>query len=241
MIGFSDLLRDRDLSTAERGQFLDTISRNGRALTRIIDDILDLAKVESGQLHVELIEFSFEELLHEVTELFGERAHSKGIYLKSTVAANVPARLRADPTRVRQILINIIGNAVKFTGQGGVTVRVDGTAVGSELRIEVRVTDTGIGISGEERDKLFRPFVQADNTTTRKYGGTGLGLALSKRLASALGGDVVIEPGPERRRRHVLDFVHGAGGGRGSAHDRSAGRGGRRSISVGRNSRVGGR
>lgn len=193
IIGFTDLLKDRNLSTAEREQFLETISRNGKGLTRIIDDILDLAKVESGKIELEAIEFSFIDLLDEALDLFRERTKSKGLYLRLYMDESVPNRISSDPTRLRQIFINIIGNAVKFTERGGITIRVRAVAdIDQKLTFTVVVQDTGIGILEEQRDRLFQPFSQADNSTTRKYGGTGLGLVLSGRLAKALGGTITV-------------------------------------------------
>ena len=194
IIGFTDLLREGNLHQNERRQYLDTISRNGKALTRIIDDILDLAKVESGKLEMEKVEFSFYQLVDDVTDIFRERTKSKGIYLRSNIAEDVPAKIVSDPTRLRQILINIIGNAVKFTQAGGVTINVKANNSESDtVKVNISVKDTGIGLNEEQKDKLFEPFMQADNSTTRKFGGTGLGLALSNRLANALGGSIEIE------------------------------------------------
>lgn len=195
IIGFADLLQEKDLNFEDSRQYLETISRNGRALTRIIDDILDIAKVESGKLEIETIEFSFLELVEEVFNLFRERAKSKGIFLRLEMAKNVPLQILSDPTRLRQIFINIVGNAIKFTHEGGVTLRVENKPSSDRLfHFHVSVEDSGVGITEEHRKHLFQAFVQADNTTTRKYGGTGLGLVLSQRLARALGGDIEFAP-----------------------------------------------
>ncbi len=194
ILGFTDLLKDEAIQQEDRTKYLNTISRNGKALTRIIDDILDLAKVESGRLEIELIEFSFFSLIDEVVDLFRERTLAKSIFLKTRIERNVPDRIISDPTRLRQILINIVGNAVKFTSQGGCIIDITGEQTeknGFAFLLEVK--DSGLGIDGDQISKLFSPFVQADNTTTRNFGGTGLGLALSKRLANALNGDVAIK------------------------------------------------
>ncbi|MBC7371887.1 MAG: response regulator, partial [Bdellovibrionaceae bacterium] len=194
ILGFTDLLKERDLGNEDRNQFLDTISRNGKALTKIIDDILDLAKVESGKLDVENIDFSIFDLIDDVMDVFRERTRAKSIFLRAHLGKETPARILSDPTRIRQILINVIGNAVKFTDAGGVTIDVrTGASVGLKTQFILSVKDTGVGISAAQKERLFQPFMQADNSTTRKYGGTGLGLALSKRLANALGGDIAIE------------------------------------------------
>lgn len=193
ILGFTELLKEKNLSAEDRGQYLDTISRNGKALTRIIDDILDLAKVESGKLEIERIEFSLLDLIDDVMDIFREQTRSKGIYIRVDVSEEVPTRLLSDPTRLRQILINIIGNAVKFTDAGGITICLSTAAnTSAQVNFRILVRDTGIGLSEDQRQRLFEPFMQADNSTTRKFGGTGLGLVLSKRLAKALGGDIAI-------------------------------------------------
>ncbi len=211
ILGFTDLLKDQALDPRDRDQFLETISRNGRALTRIIDDILDLAKVESGKLEVEHVEFSFFTLVDEVMDLFRERAREKNLYLRLRISDDVPDKICSDPTRLRQILINIVGNALKFTNDGGITILVKAeTNAKKENSISVAVTDTGVGVLPENRERLFHPFTQADNATTRKYGGTGLGLSLSVRLAKALGGDIRIDdptPGIQRGCTFVITFA----------------------------------
>lgn len=199
IMGFAELLKDTSLEVDERARFVNTISRNSKALTRIIDDILDLAKVESGKLDIEVVDTSLAELTHEVMELFTERVKAKGIFLKLKIGPEVPQRICSDPTRLRQILINLVGNAVKFTEQGGVFVTVNARREGEEANFEVHVKDTGLGISDSQKLRLFQPFVQADSSTTRKFGGTGLGLVLSARLALALGGDITITDNNEVR------------------------------------------
>jgi signal transduction histidine kinase/CheY-like chemotaxis protein len=193
ILGFSAMLKESGIGQAERDQYVDTILRNGNALTKIIDDILDLAKVEAGQVDIEHIPFSFYDFMIEATDIFKDKAKLKGIFLLLEIGKDVPTRICSDPTRIRQILINLIGNAIKFTSEGGVRVTV-GSTLNSEgiLRVNIDVKDSGIGLSEEQRAKLFQPFAQADNTTTRKFGGTGLGLALSRKLSHALGGSVEI-------------------------------------------------
>ncbi len=192
ILGFSDLLKDASLGTAAREQYSNTISRNGRLLTRIIDDILDLAKVESGRLEAEEVSFALPEIVNEVLALFADSANQKGIQLKCSISKEVPSWIASDPTRLRQILINIVGNAVKFTDSGSVEVFASAKRAANETELCIRVRDTGRGIPEAQRDRLFRPFTQADTSTTRKYGGTGLGLALSRRLAEALGGSLTL-------------------------------------------------
>ncbi|CAN5430021.1 hypothetical protein BH10BDE1_BH10BDE1_04980 [soil metagenome] len=193
MLGFSELLKEPLLSNQERDQYIETINRNGQALTRIIDDILDLAKVEAGRLEIEEIDFSFFTLLAEAVELFKEKVRAKGLYLILNIDESVPSHISSDPTRIRQILNNIIGNAVKFTVRGGVRITVKAVQdIEGPLKISIDVKDTGPGLNEEQQSRLFQPFMQADNATTRQFGGTGLGLALSRRLSEALGGTVKI-------------------------------------------------
>jgi PAS domain S-box-containing protein len=209
ILGFSELLKSANLEHVLRDQYIETISRNGQNLTRIIDDILDIAKVEAGRLDVEHIDFPLFDLLTEVINLLSGKAKQKGIYLTLSINQNVPKNIYSDPTRLRQIFINIIGNAVKFTDMGGVAVHVkskqhmDGT-----LKLIVEVTDTGRGLTEEQKTRLFEPFTQADNTTTRQFGGTGLGLALSKRLSEALGGTITIDKfEKDRGCTFIVSFV----------------------------------
>lgn len=209
--GFCELLQDYDISPAERHEYLSRIVRNTKGLTRIIDDILDLAKVESGKLEIEEIKFSLKDLLNEVVEMFVDLAREKQIVLELEISRNLPETLHSDPTRLRQILVNIIGNAIKFTNQGSVRVLV--TCKKDSYRgmsYEIRVIDSGIGLSQDQADRLFQPFVQADGNTNRLYGGTGLGLAISRRLADALGGSIVIEDFNEGRGcTFVIAFYDG--------------------------------
>ena len=194
IVGFADLLREFDESPEVRSQYLEIISRSGKALTVLIDDILDLSKIEAGGLVVESIEFSLAEHLNDVVSLFSQKTSSKGISLSVDYASNVPMRIKSDPSRLRQVLVNIVGNAVKFTHHGEVQIAV---AVAChedcDNQIEIRVRDTGMGLNSDQQKRIFAPFTQGDESTTRKFGGTGLGLVLSRRLAQALGGDVVLE------------------------------------------------
>ncbi len=211
ILGFTDLLKDSELSFRERNQFLETISRNGKALTTIIDDILDLAKVESGKLDIENLNFSLFDLIDDVMDVFRERTHSKNIFLRAHLNKNTPARVFSDPTRIRQILINLVGNAVKFTTNGGVTIEVSASENSDEkTQFTILVKDTGVGLTSEQKERLFQPFMQADNSTTRKFGGTGLGLALSKRLAGALGGDIFIEANENAQNGCTFGFTFAA-------------------------------
>lgn len=206
ILGFTELLRGEQMSPEARG-FLDVIERNGQALTRLIDDILDLSKVEAGQMAIEHLPFSLKELVNETLALFSEKARSKGIVLKVDRLPTT-GQIISDPARLRQILVNLVGNAVKFTEKGEVRVAVDVRATSSgKARVTVRVIDTGPGLTKEQSGKLFQPFVQADDSTSRKFGGTGLGLVLSRRLARAMGGDVWIESAePGKGSAFAFDF-----------------------------------
>ncbi len=194
IIGFTELLKNSEILSNNQVQYLDIIHRNGNALTGIIDDILDLAKVEAGKLEVEKIEFSLIDLLNEVIELLMQKANCKGISLSIKIFSEIPNKIWSDPKRLRQIFINIIGNAVKFTSIGSVDVVVKAEHIeNKKLKIFVEVIDTGSGITDKQRIRLFEPFMQADITTSRQFGGTGLGLVLSKRLSETLGGTISLE------------------------------------------------
>jgi PAS domain S-box-containing protein len=190
ILGFTELIKDSE-SAEERSEYAGIIERSGKSLTKIIDDILDLSKVEAGRLELEKINFDVEKTVREVAELFVDAAQKKNLTLELAFDPQTPVKIKSDPTRIRQILINLIGNAVKFTSTGKVHIAVTGAYFENQLtHLRFAITDTGVGLTEEQEHKLFAPFSQADNSTTRKFGGSGLGLALSKRLANALGGDV---------------------------------------------------
>ncbi len=194
ILGFSELLVEG--SVTERDQYLETIRRNGNLLRTLVDDILDLAKVESNQFETESIEISLKELISEIVNTFEPKTSEKNLGLMITFDGNDCDLIETDPIRLKQILMNTLGNAVKFTEQGQVSLRVSSKAVpGSEnkLKLLIEVSDTGIGISPEQSKKLFQPFTQADNSMTRKFGGAGLGLVISRKLAQALGGTVELK------------------------------------------------
>ncbi len=193
VLGFSELMANPDLTSEERATYLGTIKRNGELLSKIISDILDLSKVESGQFAIDLQEVSLANILSDLTALCTLQAQEKGIELSFLSEGKLPAKIRTDALRLKQILLNIIGNAIKFTGEGCVEVKVRQSSEGrSPSKLVFEIADTGLGISPEQAAKLFEPFVQADESMTRKYGGTGLGLVISKRLAQFLGGDVTL-------------------------------------------------
>lgn len=199
ILGFTELIRGSD-SPEERAKYSSVVSRNGRALTKLIDDILDLTKVEAGRLQLERVNFNIKNLVQEITVLFQSPIERKNLQLNVSIDSRIPEVINSDPTRIRQILINLIGNATKFTSRGSISIRVEPVIEDGLVKcIRFIVKDTGIGMTKEQASKLFLPFSQADNSTTRKFGGSGLGLALSRKLAIALGGDVVIdECGPDK-------------------------------------------
>jgi PAS domain S-box-containing protein len=217
VIGLSQLLLDTDLNPKQR-DYLGKIQNSSRALLSIINDILDYSKIEAGRIDIERVDFSLEEVLDTVGNLFSVGAEEKGLELLFEIASGTPALLQGDPLRLSQILNNLVGNAVKFTQQGSVWVKVEAQPQADEsLLLGVQVRDTGVGIAPERQSQLFQAFSQADASTTRKYGGTGLGLAISKRLAELMGGEIGVDsvlgqgsvfyftarvwPAPQRRAR----------------------------------------
>ncbi len=192
VIGFSELLLEDTMSASEKQNAHEVIKRNGQLLSTIINDILDLSKVEAGKLEIERVDVQLQELLNEIIALLNLEAGGKGIKLTVTMEGTVPNVLKTDPTRLRQILFNVVGNAIKFTEKGSVSliVKLDSSDIS---KLQFIVKDTGTGIGPDQAARLFSPFTQADVTTTRRFGGTGLGLVLSRKLAQALGGNVILE------------------------------------------------
>jgi signal transduction histidine kinase/CheY-like chemotaxis protein len=192
ILGYADLLAEEGAAAASRQQridYCDTIRRNGEHLLAIINDILDISKIEAGMLKVECVPTEVEPIVREIVSLMHVKAHAKGLSLEYVRRADIPATIRTDPMRLRQILINLIGNAVKFSEAGGVVVTASLEA-SEPPQLRFAVADTGIGLTEEQGATLFGAFQQADSSTTRKFGGTGLGLRISKRLAQMLGGDI---------------------------------------------------
>lgn len=194
ILGFNSLISEPHLTQMERQKYTEIISRNGLQLTQLIDDILDLSKVEAGHLDTEILEVSLPALMTDITTLINHKAKEKNLFFSVISAGITPEFIYTDPTRLHQILMNIIGNAIKFTCKGGVKVVLRADPVGTlyPKNIFITVEDTGAGIPIENQSRLFEWFTQAEASTTRKFGGTGLGLALSRRLARALKGDVVL-------------------------------------------------
>lgn len=193
VIGFTDLVLDTDL-TEEQRQYLDGVKYSAEALLKIINDILDFSKVEAGQLELEEIDFDLRETIGNTIKTLSLRAHEKGLELLFEVRPDVPDTLIGDPARLWQIMINLIGNSVKFTERGEISVLIE-TESREEKSVVLKftVSDTGIGIPEDKQPILFRPFVQADSSMTRRYGGTGLGLAISARLVERMGGRIWVE------------------------------------------------
>ena len=193
ILGFTDVLR-RGFAADEqtRQHYLDIIHSNGKHLLELINDILDLAKIEAGRLEVERKSCAPCELISEVVTMFTVPAQNRGISLEFTTDGPVPETIVTDPTRLRQVVANLIGNAIKFTETGGVKIVARLLPISEKPQLAIDVIDSGIGISPEGLGKIFNPFVQADSTVTRRFGGTGLGLTISRRFAVALGGDLTV-------------------------------------------------
>ena len=196
ILGFTDMLLGR-LSDPEDLEAARTIHRNGKHLLAIINDILDLSKIEAGKLVTERIECSPIEIITDVETLMRPAADQKGLAFEIAYAGTIPEQIETDPVRLRQILLNLVGNAIKFTRQGRIrmTTRVAAADQGT-FRLQVDVCDTGIGMTQEQIEQIFDPFTQANSSTTRQYGGTGLGLAICERLAGMLGGEIRVESEP---------------------------------------------
>ena len=198
VLGMTDLLLETSLDV-EQQRFAEIAHRSGEALLEIINDILDLSKIEAGKLELEAIPFDPWQTVEDVAELFSERANAKGLELLCYIDEDVPSRVIGDPGRFRQIVTNLVSNAIKFTesGQVSILVQCDGSAGAiGDVIIRSAVLDSGVGLQEAARARLFQPFSQADSTTTRRYGGTGLGLAISKQLIEAMGGTIEVESAP---------------------------------------------
>jgi signal transduction histidine kinase/DNA-binding response OmpR family regulator len=200
ILGMSELLLGTSLSEKQR-RFVDTVHKSGENLLSVINDILDFSKIEAGRVELENLDFNLHKMLEDTVELFAEQAHNKGLELNCQIAHTVPDAVNGDPHRIRQILVNLIGNAIKFTAQGEVGVNITlaenpskaETTEPNQLWLRFAVHDTGIGIDEDALPRLFQAFSQADSSTTRKFGGTGLGLAISKQLVELMGGKITVD------------------------------------------------
>jgi two-component system sensor histidine kinase/response regulator len=207
ILGMVELLRDTEL-TPEQQRSLDVIDSSGEALLTVLNDVLDLSKIEAGQLALESIPFDLHNVVDATVRMLAARAYERGLELVCDVQSDVPRHVRGDPGRLRQVLTNILGNAIKFTHQGEVVLSVRlARSTEAEAALEFAVRDTGIGISPEQIDRVFEPFGQADASTTRKYGGTGLGLSISRRLVSMMGGEISAESEVERGSTFRFELV----------------------------------
>jgi CheY-like chemotaxis protein len=201
------LLLDGRLDAEER-ECAETIRSSAESLLTIVNDILDFSKIEAGKMDLEMLDCDVRRLVDEVVDLLSESARRKGLTLGAVVAPELPALLRGDPGRLRQVLVNLVSNAIKFTERGEIEIRVassetrvasaedDHSHLAPRYSLRFSVCDTGIGISAEARDRLFQAFAQADGSTTRRYGGTGLGLAISRQLVELMGGQIGVESAP---------------------------------------------
>ncbi len=226
IVGLADLLLGGDLGLREQ-EYVRLLNASAETLLQLIDDVLDLSKIEAGELILEEIDFDLHEVVGGSIELLTPRAQAKDVDLRLEIARGTPATWRGDRVRLLQVLINLINNAIKFTDRGQVVVRVGAESSGDQrAKVRVWVEDTGIGIAQEDQSRLFLPFFQVDNSTTRKFGGTGLGLTISKRIVDLMGGEiriestpgvgstfclsVLLEPGTSRSSRDAKEQVGGA-------------------------------
>jgi CheY-like chemotaxis protein len=215
ILGYLALLREHFAGPAPREasevlEHLATITRNAEHLLTMMNEILDLSRLQAGRLEVELLEYAPAAVLRELGDLMRLRAEARGLAFRVGCEGPVPESIRTDPTRLRQILLNLVSNAIKFTAAGEVEVTLRATPVvnGRVEHLEFEVRDTGIGIEPEQCVRIFRPFAQADSSTTRRFGGTGLGLAISQKLARLLGGMITVECTPGKGSTFALVFTN---------------------------------
>jgi signal transduction histidine kinase/DNA-binding response OmpR family regulator len=196
IIGYADMVLEAEQTPAERQDCLQVIRRNSHHLLEIINDILDLSKIEAEKLTIEQIACDLPQIIADIVSLMRPRAQDKGLEFRLTFAPDLPRHITCDPVRLKQILINLVGNAVKFTERGSIELAVACHRSAERNTLEIRITDTGIGMAPAQVSRLYQPFTQADESTTRRFGGTGLGLVITKRLAEAMGGGIAVESQP---------------------------------------------
>ena len=209
VIGMTGLLLDTELDENQR-QYAETVRTSGENLLNLINDILDFSKIEAHKLELEELEFDLTQTLKELVDVLGLQARNKGLQLSCDLALEIPEQLLGDPGRLRQILTNLVGNAIKFTENGAVAIRVEVDQENTEsLRLRFAVQDSGIGIPADKRDRLFKSFSQVDASTTRRYGGTGLGLAICKQLVTMMGGSIGVNSQPGQGSEFWFTAVFG--------------------------------
>ncbi|MBT8149212.1 MAG: PAS domain-containing protein, partial [Gammaproteobacteria bacterium] len=211
ILGFTEILkRGQQKTPEESAKYLNTIASSGEHLLNLINDILDLSKVEAGRMDMEIIDCQLHTVIKEVTKIMNIKAEQKGISMEFCPEGALPETIQSDSGRVRQMLTNLVGNAIKFTEQGGVKIVTRFEAGGEQPSIVVEVTDSGIGMTQEQADNVFNPFTQADNSISRRFGGTGLGLTISKNFVEALGGSIAVRSAPGEGSTFILDIPTGA-------------------------------
>ncbi len=205
VLGMAELLSETKLDPEQR-KYIYTLSNAARNLLALIDDVLDISKIEAGKIELNDIPFDLATLMEEIEAMFSLKAKQKGLILEVTIDPHCPKRLIGDPDRIRQVLVNLVGNAMKFTSEGSVLIEISGKKTGGHAIINFTVKDTGIGISGEHLDRLFEKFSQADNSINRRYGGTGLGLAICKAIVEISGGKISVSSLPGKGSAFSFDM-----------------------------------
>ena len=196
VLGMLELLVHSRLS-ADQARFVDVAHSSANLLLNLLNDILDLSKIEAGKLELESVDFYVLEQVEQIVDLFSTRAKSKGLNLTYDMGNDLPVAVKGDSVRLRQVLVNLVGNAIKFTETGGITIRVDKVwEIDKQVALKFTVSDTGVGISREAQERIFQSFTQADTSTTRRHGGTGLGLTISRQLAELMGGEIGVNSQP---------------------------------------------
>lgn len=210
VIGFSELLAKTNI-TSKQNSYLESITNGGETLLSLVNDILDLSKIESGKLHIENKSLNIRAIVNEIKIMFEKKAEEKGLDLTLTICENVPEYLILDEIRIKQILLNIIGNAIKFTNQGYVQIEIKSLNLETQsnyIKLQIYVKDTGIGVPFEEQEKIFEKFVQQEGQSNREYGGTGLGLSICKKLISIMNGSLTLKSTQETGSTFLIAFNH---------------------------------